>query len=328
MKVSVIVATWNSSWCIVRALESAFAQTLPPHEVIVCDDGSTDGTPDLVEQRFGSKVQVLRLPHRNASASRRDGFERATGDWVAFLDSDDYWAPEKLERQAAFVASHPGMGWIATDGSYVSEAGVIRESWLADYFDPVRELAGDLLPAMVERCFPLTSSVLVRADVYREVGGIDPDLVYNHDYDLWLKVLARHPGAQLTDRLVYYWASPNALSQRYEGRHRDNLATMRRIESGAYTPRPEIRRQAAERAAVLEFHLAVIDLRAGHTARAREHFRRAVTRGPLHRRLIAAAGNLAPAWLLPFLARASWLRRAVSESREPARPIAAGARGE
>jgi hypothetical protein len=99
---------------------------------------------------------------------------------------------------------------------------------------------------------------------------------------------------------------------------------MRRVESGLLTDRPEIRRRAAERAAVLEFHLAVMDLRAGRIDRAREHFRRATGHGPGPRRLVAAAGGMAPAWLLPVLARASWLRRAVAETREPARPITVG----
>src|SRR5262245_11955696 len=130
MRASAVLTVYNASWCIEQALESVLAQTLPAHEILVCDDGSTDGTADLVERRFGNRVRVLRLPHRNASATRSIGLDQATGDWLALLDADDLWKPEKLERQAAFVARHPEVRWLSTDGRYVSKEAVLRESWL------------------------------------------------------------------------------------------------------------------------------------------------------------------------------------------------------
>jgi len=316
-KVSVVMAAWNASWCIERTLESVVRQTRPPHEILMCDDGSTDGTPDLVERAFGDAVTVLRFPHRNAAAARRDGLDRATGDWLAFLDADDPWRPNKLERELDYVARHPEIRLISSDGDFVSSHGVVRESWLSDYFDPVRELSGDLVPLLIERCFMLLSSTMVERKAYEEVGGLDRDMHYSYDYDLWLRVLARHPGAVLTDKLVSYWTSPGALSRNYEARYRDDLKIMRRVESGAVGVKPEIQRRAAERAASLEYDLGVLCLRSGRGAEGRERLSRARAHGSFSRKLLATAGMLAPDWALSRLKRATWLKGAVSHSRGP-----------
>src|SRR5262249_9755296 len=152
-------------------------------EIIVCD-GSTDGTPDLVEARFGPHVIVLRMPRRNASATRADGLMRARGEWLAFMDAADTWRRDKLERQLAHVRAHPEVRHISSDGTLVSAEGVVRSSWLSDYFHPVRELRGDLYALLLERCFVLMSSSMVHRDAYQAVGGMDPRIVYSHDYDL------------------------------------------------------------------------------------------------------------------------------------------------
>src|SRR5678815_1004372 len=132
MKVSVLLTTYDASWCVTRALDSVFAQTRPADEVLVGDDGSTDDTVAKIEQRYGDRVRVLRLPHRGLTPARRATFEAATGDWLAPLDADDWWEPAKLERQAAFLAAHPEVRWLGTDGVYVAAEGVIRPSWFSD----------------------------------------------------------------------------------------------------------------------------------------------------------------------------------------------------
>ncbi len=321
MRLSVVLTVYNASWCIERALDSVMGQTRPPEEVLLCDDGSTDGTPDLVEGEFGSRVQVLRLPHRNASATRREGLARATGDWFCMLDADDRWVPDKLERQLAYLARHPEVRFLSSDGVLESADGVVRESWLADYFDPVREMVGDLLPPLVERCFPLVSSMMFEREAYEAVGGFDPAMVYSHDYDLWMRLAARYPGALMSDRLIQYFTSPGALSRNFEARYRDDLELMRRIERGGLGHRPELERLAAERAAALEFDLALLCLKSGRVPEGHDRMRRAMLRGPLRRRLLAAAGAWLPPALLRRLVRSSWLKLLVQGARRSLRRI-------
>ena len=320
-RASVVLAVYDAAWCIRRALDSALAQTVPPAEIVVCDDGSSDGTPDLVEREYAGRVRVLRLPHRNASAARREGLEAATGEWLAFLDADDWWEPEKLERQLAFAARHPGVRWLCTDGWYESEHGVLAGSWLAGYFARVEDRTGDLFPELVQRCFPLMSSMLVEREAYRAAGGLDPAIVYSHDYDLWLRLAARWPGAVMAERLVHYWTHPGALSRRFEGRYRDDLALLARIERGELRHDPAVRALARGRRASHAYDLGMLCLRTGRGAEGRALLRRALDAGPLARRAAALAGVLTPDALLPRLRRLPWLRRALTASREPARRV-------
>jgi O-antigen/teichoic acid export membrane protein len=314
-RVSVVIAAYNAAWCIENALQSTLAQTRPPHEVIVCDDGSTDGTPDLVERRFGARVRVLRLPHRNASASRSIGIAQATGDWIAFLDADDVWTPDKLEVQFAVLAAHPEVRWISSDGRLVSDHAVIRESWLAEYFSPVRDSVGDLLPALLERCFPLVSSMLVEKRAYDAAGGLDTELCYSYDYDLWIRLACLHSGALTTDRIVDYFAGPGTLSRRLEARHRDDLVIMERLAAGTPPTAPRLRRRAAERASGIQFDLALICLRSGRRAEARERLQRAAEHSPWNRRLVAWGGWLLPEWATARLMKSDWIKGKVEGVR-------------
>ena len=319
--VSVVVAVWNGAWCIERALVSVLEQTRPPAEIIVCDDGSTDGTADLVERRFGERVRVLRLPHRSSPAARREGLQIATGDWLAFLDADDWWDPDKLERQLAFAALHPEVKWIYTDGRYVSEQGVLQLSWLQEYFQPVRELTGDLFPDLLVRCFALMSSVLLARDAYRESGGIDPAIPYSHDYDLWLRVLAKSPGAVMPENLVYYWSHPDAMSKRYDRRYLDDLGILDRVERGEFRDDLATRRTARRRRASHAFDLGMLYLRTGRAVEGRALLRRALDSGPATRRAVALAALLAPDRILPSISRLQWVKRLVVSARAPARRI-------
>ncbi|HTR96529.1 MAG TPA: glycosyltransferase [Candidatus Acidoferrales bacterium] len=325
-RVSVVLAVYNAAWCVERALDSVMAQTAPPAEVLLCDDGSTDGTPERVERRYGDRVRVLRFPHRNASATRGRGLAQAEGDWLAFLDADDWWREDKLERQLDFLARHPDVRFVSTDGDFRSADGVIRESWLSDYFHPVKELHGDLFPLLARRCFPLMSSCLLARDAYLAVGGMDPGLVYSHDYDLWLRVAARYPIALMAEPLVHYWFHPGSLSRRLEERHRDDLALMERIASGALRPDAAIRRLGEERAAALAYDIALLCVRDGRYGEARRLFARARRTGTLSRRALAAVSAWLPGPALAGVRRMRWLRGPVAATRaRPARLEGPGA---
>lgn len=309
MRVSVVITAYNAAWCIERALDSVFAQTRLPDEVVLGDDGSTDDTVARVEARYGSRVRVLRLPHQGLTPSRRAGLEAAIGDWLAVMDADDAWMPTKLERQVEYLEGHPDVKWISTDGVFVAAEGVLRASWLSDYFHPVRDLVGDLYPALVERCFPLVSSMLLERGAYEASGGFDPAFRWSQDYDLWLRLAARHAGAVIGEPLILYWSSPGQLSRRIEERYRDDLVLMQRVAGGSLRRDPALQRLGAARAAALEFSLATLCLRGGRATEARRHFGRARGHGPWTRRVVATGAGLLPAPALALLGRWSARRR-------------------
>jgi hypothetical protein len=327
MRVSVLLSAYNAAWCIERSLDGVFAQTRPADEVVVADDGSEDDTVALLERRYGSRVRVLRLPHRGLTPSRRASFEAATGEWLSVLDADDWWEPKKLERQVAFLEAHPEVRWCGTDGDYVSAEGVIRASWLSDYFHPVKELAGDLLPVLVERCFPLVSSMMIERAAYESVGGYDLSIPYSQDYDLWLKLASRYPGGLVAEPLIHYWSSPGQLSRRLEARYRDDLALMRRVACGEFRRDDVLRRRGAQRAAAIAFDLAIVCLREGRLGEARSLLAEARRDGPLKRRLLAWGGSLAPESALGPLMRSSLLKRTVGGARAGSPLIRDGSTG-
>ncbi len=313
---SVVITCYNAAWCIERALDSVFAQTVVPGEVLVSDDGSTDDTVARITERYGDAVRLLPLPHRGLTPSRVAAIEASRGSWFAIMDADDSWLPEKTERQLAFLARHPDVRWLSSDGSYVSADGVIAESWLAGYFDPVRDLVGDLYPYIVQRCFPLVSSSLVNREAYLAVGGMDLDVELSQDYALWLRLAGRFPGAVMQDRLTTYWSSPNQLSRRLEERYRDDLRLMERVARGEYRRDPDAQRIAREKIAAFEFELGRICLRSGRYREGRSHLRRtAALPGPWQRRALSLFGAALPRTALRHLMRSRWIKDRVQRAR-------------
>ena len=114
MSVSTVIPTFNRASVLERALESVFSQIDPPDEVIVVDDGSTDNTPEVCS-RFGSKIRYIRQVNRGVAAARNRGIAAATGEYIAFLDSDDSWDCRKLRVQIGLLEKYPEVGWSVTD---------------------------------------------------------------------------------------------------------------------------------------------------------------------------------------------------------------------
>ena len=314
--VSAVITAYNAAWCIERVLDSIFAQTLVPAEVLVADDGSTDDTIERIERRYGDAVRVLRLPHRGLTPSRIASVAAASGPWIAVVDADDTWLPDKIERQLAFLERHPELRWLSSDGMIVAAEGVVGESWLAAYFTPIETRIGDLYPAMVQRCFALVSSSMIHLDAYHAVGGYDAHIEYSQDYSLWLKLSARFPCGVMSDRLITYWTSPTQLSKRIEERYRDDMSLMERVAHGEYRTDAATQRLGREKVASYEFDLGVICLRSGRVKEGQAHLWRAVLGpGPLRRRAMALFGALTPRGALRGLMRSPWLKGAVHRSR-------------
>jgi len=184
--VSVIVPTWNRAERLAGALESVLAQTRPADEVIVVDDGSTDGTPELLARRF-PEVKALSIEHSGVSAARNHGIARARGEWLAFLDSDDLWHEEKLAAQLAALEREGEMRLCHTD-----------EIWIRDgrRVNPRRrhlKTGGWIFQHCLPLCAISPSAVTIHRSVFETVGYFDESFPACEDYDLWLRVTSRFP---------------------------------------------------------------------------------------------------------------------------------------
>jgi glycosyltransferase involved in cell wall biosynthesis len=229
-RISVVIPVRNAGAYLAAALDSVLLQTRPADEILVIDDGSDDETPAVIE-RYRASIRALGCPGLGASAARNLGLEKATGDWVAFLDADDTWLPEKLERQLECLAAHPGCELVFSDAHVLDEGG--RR--------PATYLAGRL-PARIDResllqdNYICTSSVLARATALRELGGFLDGLRVAQDYDLWLRFVASRPAAWVEQPLVEYRVRPGSISNDMISNLRETLQaleTERRTGGGA-----------------------------------------------------------------------------------------------
>jgi glycosyltransferase involved in cell wall biosynthesis len=187
LRASIIVIVYNGEQYIERAVHSALGQTVADIEVIVVDDGSSDRSADLVGRIKDSRLRLVRQSNQGPSAARNTGIREAKGDWIAFLDCDDWWTPTKLESQLAITDRDPevalvycGATTLLEDGSILSEA--------------VPRLRGTALEGLLLGNYITgsSSSVLIRRDVLSAVGGFRTDIHYGEDWDLWLRIAARY----------------------------------------------------------------------------------------------------------------------------------------
>jgi len=194
-RVSVIIPTFNRSWCLSEAIDSVLAQTFPDMELIVVDDGSTDQTPSLLS-RYADRLRVLRQTNRGVSAARNRGIQAAGGALIAFLDSDDLWQPDKLTRQVAFFNRHPDALICQTEEIW------IRRGVRVNPKHRHRKPSGWIFEPSLALCLVSPSAVMLHRDLLEEMGGFDESLPACEDYDLWLRVSLRYPIHLIDETLV------------------------------------------------------------------------------------------------------------------------------
>ena len=183
VEVSVIIPAYNAAAFIQKAIDSALNQTFQNLEVIVVDDGSTDDTVHLIKG-YGNKVTLLQQKNSGAAAARNFGAQMAAGKWLAFLDADDLWESDKLEKQMALSSIY---SWSYTDSVFFGHGfdGTLKSS------DVSPHQKGWVLPVLVVNNFIGTSTVLLNKEVFMAEGGFDPSLKALQDWDLWLKIASK-----------------------------------------------------------------------------------------------------------------------------------------
>lgn len=190
-KISVIIPVYNGEKFIARAIDSVLKQTLPVDEIIVINDGSKDGTEKILEQ-YAGKIIYKTIPNGGVSNARNVGIEISCGQWVAFLDADDVWYPQKLATQFALLNRYPSVGFCCCNfRAYNSNMDQVSDHF-SSYPKHVRsKLDGPLkdpLTFLIEENFVGTASnVVVNRDVLRKSGKFDTSYRLSEDYDLWLR---------------------------------------------------------------------------------------------------------------------------------------------
>lgn len=261
--ISVVIPAYNAEPFIGRAIESVLAQTRPAAEIIIVDDGSNDATGDVVES-FGARALLVRQENAGPSAARNHGTRLAQGEWIAFLDADDAWLPEKLEKQLPYLGED-GIGAVHSP----------TDTCLSDC-----DYEGELTFERLWQQNPIgTSSVVLRKAAWMDVRGFDEDreLTCVEDYNLWLRLLAA--GWRILrcpERLVAYTPCENSLSSQTHRVVRAELLNARRVAAAAGLEKPVLRRK--QRQIHGEYGQSLVHSR--ELRDARRHLTQALLRGP------------------------------------------------
>jgi glycosyltransferase involved in cell wall biosynthesis len=200
-RITALIPTYNSEQYIRETVDSVLAQTYPVHEVIVVDDGSTDRTQEVLAS-YGDRIRYVRQANAGPPVARNTGLAHATGNWIALLDSDDLWVPEKLELQMDYVQRHPSCGLVYTDMKTFDDGGIIEESVKIS-----RNLTlpiGYIFPEMFAETLFQTSAVLVRKSCIDAVGVFDTELRMGDDYELFLRISRHYEIGYVDEPLVLY----------------------------------------------------------------------------------------------------------------------------
>ena len=237
--VSAIIPTYNRACVLERAIRSVLNQTFRDFELIVVDDGSSDGTAKILS-RFDGRLTAVCQKNRGVSAARNAGIAHAQGELLAFLDSDDEWLPDKLARQVAVFDPARQRFVCHTDELWRLNGQEVRQK-------PIhRKQGGHFFERALERCLISPSSVMLSRALLERVGSFDETLPAAEDYDLWLRITAFHEVAFIPEPLVVkHGGQPDQLSRIVPGIDRYRIRAIVKILSDPQL-KPEYRR-AAER---------------------------------------------------------------------------------
>jgi glycosyltransferase involved in cell wall biosynthesis len=209
--VSVVIPAFNSVATISRAIDSVLSQTRPPEQIIVVDDGSTDGTAVAVSE-YGGRIDYLWQPNTGPGAARNRGIQEAKYPWIAFLDADDEWLQDRLERQTRILEAHPDLAWVT--GNFLRSDSQGRSgSPFAAPGNSHRPERISFFTAFVQDRWGCTDTLLIRREVFERVGEFRGEHKTTEDLDMWFRIAFQYPdiGIVYEPLAVYHLDTPDSL---------------------------------------------------------------------------------------------------------------------
>lgn len=219
MKISVVIPTFNRAFCIERAINSVLMQSYCPFEIIVCDDGSTDNTHDLIAK---FPIRYLFQENQGVSAARNLGVKASRGEWIAFLDSDDFWHKRKLELQVRQI-ENTNLDFCHTNETW------IRNGLLINPKKHLIKSNENLFERSLKRCVISTSSALVKKKLLLDLNLFDTNMPIGEDYDLWLRLLVANQATFVPDKLVTRYAGHNDQLSNQHSIDRYRIQTLKKL---------------------------------------------------------------------------------------------------
>jgi GT2 family glycosyltransferase len=211
-RISVAMAVYNNAPFLAEAIESILAQTYRDFEFLIVNDGSSDGSGEIIDGYAArdARVRPIHQPNRGLVASLNRMIEEARAPLIARMDGDDITLPERFARQVAFMDANPDHGVVGTSTHDIDMKGRLKHNH--DFHPLTHELFLETLTGGPLLCHP---SVMMRRDIVRAVGGYRAPFRHCEDYDLWLRLAGRTKLCTIPDRLLYYRRSDTQVSNRH-----------------------------------------------------------------------------------------------------------------
>ena len=230
--ISVIIPTFNRKQLLLEAVESVRRQSFRDWELLVVDDGSTDGTDQVIESLISDGIRCIRQEHSGVSAARNRGIRAARNDWIAFLDSDDYWHKQKLQQQFEALEANPEYLAVHTDEIW------IRSGVRVNPRKHHQKRSGWMFHHCLRLCLISPSSILLHRSLLDESGLFDESFPVCEDYELWLRITARRPVFFVPEKLVVKRGGhADQLSRSRWGMDRYRVrGLLKSVDSGCLTP--------------------------------------------------------------------------------------------
>lgn len=238
--VSVIIPVFNGAAFVDKAIRSVLTQTFQDFEIIVVDDGSTDNTAKVVKAIVDDRVHYVYQPNQGPATARNNGIQRARGEFVAFLDSDDRWLPSKLEMQLRRLSEVPEAGLVHCAALIVDVEGNAKGCHSA-------RLEGQVLDTLLMGNQIATSSVMVPCWVFDRVGVFDQNIRGPEDWELWMRIAAALPVVAVRDTLVMYTFLPGGFGKKIDMLRDHCLYSLEKAFTSYAAHRIHLRREAIAR---------------------------------------------------------------------------------
>lgn len=222
--VSVVIASYNMAHFLPQAVGSVLRQTYPNVELIVVDDGSTDPTRSAMAPFLAQpNVRYVRQSNAGQAAAKNRGVREARGEYIAFLDADDFWADDKLAAQVPLLQRSPAVGVVYARIRYIDEQGKPDGECEDELF------RGHVSGALFVSNFVGFGTALVKRECFERLGGFDESLRMGIDYDLWLRFSTRYQFDYIDRPLLHYRRWPGQMSKDTSGRYRNGMLIMERF---------------------------------------------------------------------------------------------------
>lgn len=213
-KISVVIPLYNKEKTIQSTLESVLKQSIPPHEILVINDGSTDESVRIIKHLNIPELNLIYQKNQGAAAARNTGIKQAKGDFIAFLDADDYWYPNYLETICSLIEAHPKQAVFATALEVENKVRIFSSQYSIKNYEPHKIYGVNYFTASLQTSILSSSSTVIKKEICNQIGLFNTKYTSGQDTDFWIRIGLQYLIVFSSRICVRYNFEPESLSNR------------------------------------------------------------------------------------------------------------------